>query len=220
YAFQRERYWLDVPRTVNGGAPESSDAEFWDSVESEDRASLGALLGLEPAELDVVAPKLSAWRRQRRERSVADGWRYRITWQPLGDPVAAAPSGTWLYVVPEETAWTEAIRAGLTELGVTLVPFAITEDTDRAALARSLAEAAHEQRPDRVLFAAAPDAGTGASHRLVLHRLLLLFQALGDAGFEAPLWCLTSGAVSTGPADPLTDPAAARLWGLGRVAAL
>ncbi|MER8114435.1 type I polyketide synthase [Streptomyces sp. NPDC094031] len=220
YAFQRERYWLDVPRTVNGGAPESSDAEFWDSVESEDRASLGALLGLEPAELDVVAPKLFAWRRQRRERSVADGWRYRITWQPLGDPVAAAPSGTWLYVVPEETAWTEAIRAGLTELGVTLVPFAITEDTDRAALARSLAEAAHEQRPDRVLFAAAPDAGTGASHRLVLHRLLLLFQALGDAGFEAPLWCLTSGAVSTGPADPLTDPAAARLWGLGRVAAL
>ncbi|CAL2066875.1 MULTISPECIES: type I polyketide synthase [Streptomyces] len=215
YAFQRERHWLDVPRTATGGLPEASDAEFWDSVENEDPASLGALLGLEPAELDVVAPKLSAWRRQRRERSAADGRRYRITWQPLGDPVGAAPSGTWLYVVDEETAWTEAIRAGLTELGVTLVPFTAAEDTDRDALARSLAEAGHE-RADGVLFAAAPaDAGTDA-----LQRLVLLVQALGDAGIEAPLWCLTSGAVSTGPADPLTDPAAARLWGLGRIVAL
>ncbi|MYR22663.1 SDR family NAD(P)-dependent oxidoreductase, partial [Streptomyces sp. SID6137] len=224
YAFQRERYWLDVPRTATAGLPEASDAEFWDSVESEDPASLGALLGLEPTELDVVAPKLSAWRRQRREQSAADSWRYRITWQPLADPVGATSSGTWLYVVEEETAWTEAVRAGLTEVGVTLVPCTMAEDTDREALARALAEAECE-RADGVLFAAAPapaladvapaDAGTDA-----LHRLVLLVQALGDAGIEVPLWCLTSGAVSTGPADPLTDPAAARLWGLGRIVAL
>ncbi|MEU3030643.1 type I polyketide synthase [Streptomyces incarnatus] len=237
YAFQRERYWLDVPRAATGGVQETADAEFWDSVESEDQASLGALLGLEPAELDVVAPKLSAWRRQRREQSVADGWRYRITWQPLGDPVGAAPSGTWLYVVPEETAWTEAISAGLTALGVTLVPFAVPEDTDRDALARSLAEAGHEQL-DGVLFAAAPATGDAATGHAgagdaatggavgdgagagALHRLVLLVQALGDAGIEAPLWCLTSGAVSTGPRDPLTDPASAQLWGLGRIVAL
>ncbi|MFY4722790.1 type I polyketide synthase [Streptomyces sp. LaBMicrA B280] len=227
YAFQRERYWLDVPRTATGGLQEASDAEFWDSVESEDRASLGALLGLEAAELDTVAPKLSAWRRQRREQSAADGWRYRITWQPLGDPAGAASSGTWLYVVPEETAWTEAIRAGLTELGVTLVPFTVAEDTDRDTLARSLTEAGHEQA-DGVLFAAAPapadtgtaDTGTADTGTAALQRLVLLVQALGDAGIEAPLWCLTSGAVSTGPADPLTDPAAARLWGLGRIVAL
>ena len=33
-----------------------------------------------------------------------------------------------------------------------------------------------------------------------------LIQALGDAGVEAPLWCLTRGAVSTGRSDRL-DPA-------------
>ncbi|MFA7755827.1 SDR family NAD(P)-dependent oxidoreductase [Streptomyces sp. NRRL B-2790] len=215
YAFQRERYWLDAPRAATAGAPEAMDAEFWDSVESEDRASLGALLGLEPAELDVVAPKLSAWRRQRREQSTADGWRYRITWQPLGDIAGAAPSGTWLYVVSEKTAWTEAIRAGLTELGVALVPFAVGEDTDRDALARAFADAGHEQA-DGILFAAAQgEAGTDA-----LQRLVLLVQALGDAGIEAPLWCLTTGAVSTGTADLLTDPVSARLWGLGRIVAL
>ncbi|GLZ36477.1 type I polyketide synthase [Actinokineospora sp. NBRC 105648] len=36
----------------------------------------------------------------------------------------------------------------------------------------------------------------------------------------APLWCVTRGAVSTGPADPTVDELAARVWGLGRVAAL
>ncbi|WRZ96258.1 SDR family NAD(P)-dependent oxidoreductase [Streptomyces sp. NBC_01007] len=214
YAFQRERYWLDAPQTT-AGAPEAMDAEFWDSVESEDRASLGALLGLEPAELGVVAPKLAAWRRQRREQSTADGWRYRITWQPLGDMVGAAPSGTWLYAVSEETAWTEAIRAGLTELGVALVPFAVGEDTDRDVLARAFADAGHEQA-DGILFAAAQgEAGADA-----LQRLVLLLQALGDAGIEAPLWCLTSGAVSTGTTDLLTDPVSAQLWGLGRIVAL
>ncbi|MFF7977437.1 SDR family NAD(P)-dependent oxidoreductase, partial [Streptomyces sp. NPDC007905] len=215
YAFQRERYWLDAPRAATAGAPDAMDAEFWDSVESEDRAPLGALLGLEPAELDVVASKLSAWRRKRREQSTTDGWRYRITWQPLGDMVRAAPSGTWLHVVSEETAWTEAIRAGLTELGVALVPFAVGEDTDRDALARAFADAGHEQA-DGILFAAAQgEAGANA-----LQRLVLLVQALGDAGIEAPLWCLTSGAVSTGTADLLTDPVSAQLWGLGRIVAL
>ncbi|WP_445074842.1 SDR family NAD(P)-dependent oxidoreductase, partial [Streptomyces sp. SAS_267] len=214
YAFQRERYWLDVPQAT-AGAPEAMDAEFWDSVESEDRASLGALLGLEPAELGVVAPKLAAWRRQRREQSTADGWRYRITWQPLGDMVGAAPSGTWLYAVSEETAWTEAIRAGLTELGVALVPFVVGEDTDRDVLVRAFADAGHEQA-DGILFAAAQgEAGADA-----LQRLVLLLQALGDAGIEAPLWCLTSGAVSTGTTDLLTDPVSAQLWGLGRIVAL
>ncbi|WP_405914935.1 type I polyketide synthase [Streptomyces sp. NBC_00728] len=215
YAFQRERYWLDAPRAATADAPEAMDAEFWDSVESEDRTSLGTLLGLEPAELGVVAPKLAAWRRQRREQSTADGWRYRIIWQPLGDIAGAAPSGTWLYVVSEETAWTEAIRAGLMELGVALVPFAVGEDTDRDVLARAFADAGHEQA-DGILFAAAQgEAGVGA-----LQRLVLLVQALGDAGIEAPLWCLTSGAVSTGMTDPLTDPVSAQLWGMGRIVAL
>jgi NAD(P)-dependent dehydrogenase (short-subunit alcohol dehydrogenase family)/acyl carrier protein len=49
---------------------------------------------------------------------------------------------------------------------------------------------------------------------------LALVQALGDAGIPAPLWVLTRGAVSVGDTDPLTSPAQAQVWGLGRVAAL
>jgi acyl carrier protein len=48
---------------------------------------------------------------------------------------------------------------------------------------------------------------------------LALWRALGDAGVTAPLWLATRGAVTCGDAghatDPATDPAHARLWGLG-----
>nr|WP_168172064.1 beta-ketoacyl reductase [Pseudonocardia sp. AL041005-10] len=47
-----------------------------------------------------------------------------------------------------------------------------------------------------------------------------LLQALGDAGVDAPLWCLTRGAVSTGTTDRPARPLQAAIWGLGRVAAL
>ncbi|MEU0634476.1 type I polyketide synthase, partial [Streptomyces sp. NPDC005989] len=53
-----------------------------------------------------------------------------------------------------------------------------------------------------------------------LSSTLHLVQNLATAGVEAPLWCLTRGAVSTGPADPLRSPAQAQVWGLGRVVAL
>ncbi|MDQ1538911.1 MAG: hypothetical protein QOE58_3304, partial [Actinomycetota bacterium] len=47
-----------------------------------------------------------------------------------------------------------------------------------------------------------------------------LVQALGDSGINARLWTLTRGAVSTGPADPISRPVQAAAWGLGRVVAL
>ncbi|GAA2962022.1 type I polyketide synthase [Actinokineospora diospyrosa] len=36
---------------------------------------------------------------------------------------------------------------------------------------------------------------------------------------DAPLWCATRGAVSTGKDDPIRDPRQAAIWGLGQVAA-
>ncbi|HTZ44616.1 MAG TPA: SDR family NAD(P)-dependent oxidoreductase [Jatrophihabitans sp.] len=49
---------------------------------------------------------------------------------------------------------------------------------------------------------------------------LALVQALGDSGLAARLWCVTAGAVGTGPHDPPTDPGQAQVWGLGRAVAL
>ncbi|MFH8371877.1 type I polyketide synthase, partial [Streptomyces sp. NPDC018031] len=42
----------------------------------------------------------------------------------------------------------------------------------------------------------------------------------GVTGTGARVWCVTTGAVSTGPDDPLPAPDQAWVWGMGRVAAL
>ena len=59
--------------------------------------------------------------------------------------------------------------------------------------------------------------GTDESYHGLVDTLTLL-QALAD--LDAPLWTFTRGAVSTGKADALRQPAQAPVWGLGRVAAL
>ncbi|MET1073951.1 MAG: SDR family NAD(P)-dependent oxidoreductase, partial [Umezawaea sp.] len=196
YPFQHERFWLDALPTATGES--EADATFWAAVEQQD---LGSLAGLDlSADLPLrdVLPALSSWRRGRREQSTVDGWRYRTRWQPV-DPGTATASGRWLVVADPHDS---ALLSGLAARGLDVVP--LDAGTDRAALAEALADAGPA---DGVL---------SPSHDPVA--TLVLVQALGDAGVDAPLWCLTRGAVSTG--NDHVDPVRAALWGLGRVVAL
>nr|WP_083737807.1 type I polyketide synthase [Amycolatopsis keratiniphila] len=190
YAFQHERYWLEAPASA------SADVELWDAVDSEDLDALAAVV--EHADRDELAaalPVLSAWRRRARGRSTTDGWRYVVTWKPVTEPAAAALSGTWLVVVPSAHT-----SSPLDDAEVVIVE----PGEGREPLARRLAG----REVTGVLSLLEDPAGT-----------VTLVQALGDAGIGAPLWCVTRGAVSTGPGDEVADPARARLWGLGQVVA-
>ncbi|MDT3400846.1 KR domain-containing protein, partial [Streptomyces sp. B1866] len=74
------------------------------------------------------------------------------------------------------------------------------------------------------LLGAAPDGGAAdrdAPAALVgaAAATAVLVQALGDAGVEAPLWCVTAGAVSVTGED-LAGAVGAGVWGLGRVIGL
>ncbi|MGW6296893.1 SDR family NAD(P)-dependent oxidoreductase, partial [Streptomyces sp. NPDC055058] len=220
YPFQRSRYWLDVPKAQVSADP--ADEQFWRDVEDGDLDALADTIGVEEG-LDAVVPALAAWRTARRERGTIDGWRYRTEWRPL--PVAAPSSidGTWLLVVPEQ-----AQDDGL----LTEVLSALEARGDRAVVVAASGE------PDRAAFTTLP--APSADYAVVLSFLALderphprqpavalglagtltLVQALGDAEIDAPLWCVTRGAVGTGPQDPPTAPAQAGVWGLGRVAAL
>ncbi|MBL0781755.1 hypothetical protein G6541_33785, partial [Streptomyces albidoflavus] len=89
----------------------------------------------------------------------------------------------------------------------------------RAALAGSGDEAA----PAGVVSLLALAGGTLSEEAPApgfLSATLVLHQALGEIAPDAPLWCATRGAVSTGRSDAVTDAAQATLWGFGRVAAL
>ncbi len=154
-----------------------------------------------------------------------DGNRYRVDWALLPDAGPSRLSGRWLLVSSEggdgsaaevqaacERAGAgEVLRLGLDAAG-----------TDRATLADRLKEAAGTGPLAGVVSVLAAD-GRPLPELPALSRGLaataVLAQALGDAGIEAPLWCLTQGAVATDD-TPVRHPAQAAVWGLGRVAAL
>ncbi|MGW3208922.1 type I polyketide synthase [Streptomyces sp. NPDC001135] len=223
YAFQRERFWLegDEDPAADGTPADTADSGFWDTVEREDVESLAATLGVgADASLSAILPRLSAWRRQRREQSVVDGWRYRVTWKPLGALPQPGASGTWLLVVAGESEWTASVRTALGERGLELVTLVAGPGTDRRTLARDLAGVGPVAG---VLSLLAEDEGASVGHPGLSHGLaatLCLVQALGDAGVDAPLWCATRGAVATGRSDRVDRPLQSQVWGFGRAAAL
>ncbi|MET7889530.1 SDR family NAD(P)-dependent oxidoreductase, partial [Streptomyces avermitilis] len=225
YAFQQQRYWLEAPEAETA-AVDAVDAEFWASVESEDAQSLAATLGLNPEELDVVVPKLSAWRRRRREESVVDGRRYQLAWQPLNGLSAGDLSGsTWLFAAPEGDEWAGTVRTALAGRGAHLIPLTVGADADRASLTGELTRAAAEAGSlDGILSLLATDETVSPEHPALsqgLAQTVALAQALGDAGVDVPLWCATRGAAVTGRSDDAPLSAVQnQVWGLGRALAL
>ncbi|KUJ33602.1 hypothetical protein ACZ90_71195, partial [Streptomyces albus subsp. albus] len=235
YAFQRERYWPEAaPRTAPAGQrrDEAADQEFWDAVERADVAAVAGALEAEEADqasLSAVLPVLSSWRKRNRDRSTADSWRYRITWQTVADGPGPVLTGTWLVVLPEgreDHAWSAGCVPALAAHGARVLPIVVgAAGSERAVLAERLtALVAEADGPvsgvvSLLALAEEPDPRVPAVP-LGLAGTAALVQALGDAGVVAPLWCLTAGAVSTGGSDRPAHPAQALLWGLGRVVAL
>ncbi|MEU8828939.1 SDR family NAD(P)-dependent oxidoreductase, partial [Streptomyces sp. NPDC048636] len=232
YAFQRQHFWL-APATGGKAATEaaSADREFWEAVEREDLGALAATLD-SPADqqpmLSAVLPTLSAWRRHHRQQSVIDSWRYRATWKHLSEPPAPpALSGTWLLIIPDghtDHPAVQTVAQALTAHGATPLPHTIdSEHADRDALGRELDAAASGMDFTGVLSLLAlalephpdfPSVPTG------LAATTALLQALTDTGIDAPLWCLTQGAVAAAPGESLPHPLQSQIWGLGRTAAL
>ncbi|MEV0324785.1 SDR family NAD(P)-dependent oxidoreductase, partial [Streptomyces sp. NPDC050658] len=215
YAFQRQRYWLESSRPV-------------------------------------VAQRGSA--ENGNGNTPVDGMRYVERWRPwrkFGLPVLR---GHWIVVVPAEQSkqpdpfdqgeygsqaepaagtLAHACLTGLRSRGAEVHPLVIDPGTaDRTTVARQLRRAAAEITSGGgtvrgivslpVSDAATHAAGTPAG----LTMTLALVQALGDAAVEAPVWCVTRGAVSVAGAategfdDRTVNPAQAAVWGLGRVVAV
>ncbi|WP_204327967.1 type I polyketide synthase [Streptomyces aureoverticillatus] len=235
YAFQRQHYWPDhsaSPDTAPGAVDEV-EARFWEAVEREDLEGLTAELevadGSASAELGAVLPVLSSWRKQRRERSTLDGWRYRVTWKPLpsGTLPTSGLSGRWLVVLPEsagEHQWAAGAREALAQAGAEVVELRVgVDELKRSDLAGRLRALDLDAGLTGVVSLLAFEESAHEEHDGVpagLTGTVALVQALGDAGIGARLWALTSGAVSTGRSDALESPFQAQVWGLGRVVAL
>ncbi|MDI1475028.1 type I polyketide synthase [Polyangium sp. y55x31] len=163
-----------------------------------------------------------------RERPAESALRYRVGWKPIELPIPEARSidGTWLLVRGSgQTALCAATETALTERGARVVSVLLGEnEDDRAGIASRLREALADGTSPRgivlLLDEDEPAQGGGGAYVRAAARTLALLQALGDVGLGAPLWVVTSGAVSVGPSDPLQRLHLSLCWGLGRVAAL
>ncbi|MER7336203.1 SDR family NAD(P)-dependent oxidoreductase, partial [Micromonospora sp. NPDC000119] len=242
YPFQRQHYWPQPsapsgPATAASGAIEVDevDARFWAAVEAEDLTALTAELA-EATDADAVPeaafadvlPVLAAWRRRHRDQATVDSWRYRDAWLPVAEAAGkpALADTWWLVTGPDDTEAEQAAfcRDALERHGATVVPVVLdAERTDRAALAARARDLAGAGPVAGIVSLLALDETPAPAHPFVpvgFAGTVTLTQALGDAGVRAPLWCLTRGAVSTDPADPLPHPVQQLAWGFGRIAAL
>ncbi|MGW5714844.1 type I polyketide synthase [Amycolatopsis sp. NPDC003865] len=206
YPFRREHYW-HVPSAV-ARADAAGDA-FWAAVEDGDAEVLGRVLDLPAEGTGPALAGLRRWREQWRAEPVVDGWCYAVDWRPVPVPVGSRLAGRWL-VLGAELA--KDLVTALAGLGADVV------ETDLGALAGEVG------RPvTGVLSLLALDEeplpgepGVPAGYAATLAAI----QGLGRAGIDAPLWCVTRGAVRTGDGDRPPAPAQALTWGLGRVVAL
>ncbi|MFC5215754.1 type I polyketide synthase [Streptomyces coerulescens] len=223
YAFQHVRYWPEAAEAAPQGS--GADAEFWAAVERADITALAGRLDVAPDALDAIVPALSSWRSRSRVRTTVDSLRHRETWQPLTATAPGRREGTWLAVLPAEPAaatWARAITDALGPDTALLV----ADTADRAELAERLRQFATgdaaEGHVTRVISLLAADTATlSGDVPAGLPATALLLQALDDAGLDAPVWSVTSGAVATADAgEGPVDPSQAAYWGLGRVAAL
>ena len=252
YPFQRQHYWPDaaIPatlgknllaaRTAGGdGAASPAEAQFWAAVDGGDVQAVADTLAVTGQPwLDQMVPALTSWRRQERERTQTEGWRFRVTWAPLADPGPVALAGNWLVVTPARAGCANLADASVSALAARGAQVILVEadaaTADRVTLADQLG---------RALRAAAAAAGneavippvTGVLSLLALQEApaatfpavaaglaatQALVQALCDAPNGAPLWVVTQGAVAVGEQETMTSPVQAQAWGMGRVAAL
>ncbi|WP_433689261.1 type I polyketide synthase [Micromonospora carbonacea] len=215
YAFHHQRYWLhDAPPaaavTTTGGS--ATDERFWAAVEREDLTGLGAELAAEQSLRDLL-PKLARWRRAGQQQSTVDSWRYRIEWQALPETPGRL-TGTWLVLVPYDGVGAPVLAAvtdGLAAAGAKVRTLTLDGPADdRELVAKSLRDVGEVAGVVSLLSLA----GVGVGEALGA------VQALAAADLGGRVWWLTRGAASVGASDGRVDPAAAAVWGLGRVAAL
>ncbi|WUS42645.1 SDR family NAD(P)-dependent oxidoreductase [Kitasatospora sp. NBC_01250] len=235
YAFQHEHFWLHpAPAPAPDTARTGADTAFWAAVEAADLDALsteaaddGADQAADRAALAAALPALSRWRGAQRARSAAEGHRYRVRWQPAGE-LSATAEGDWLVVHPPGlgTDWAAGLAAPSFVTPSFVTPSFETRsfetlcvDPEQADPGAEVARALAGRQVAGVLSLLGLDTAPHPLHPGV-PRGTAATLSLARAGLSVPLWLATAGAVAVGRADAAPDPAAALVWGLGRVLAL
>ncbi|MFC3744410.1 type I polyketide synthase, partial [Paractinoplanes deccanensis] len=194
YAFQRQRFWLP-PRP----ATTDDDSGFWNAVESGDiplDENLAALL-----------PAFTAWRHRQRDEAELRGWCYRETWTSVPRLDRTRRPGRWLVVTGNRDSggWGDLAATALAAAGADVTRLVVDPSAPLDPIGDDydgVLSLLGADGPDDPAAAVPPS----------LAGVLSLLHAIPDTAHHCRLWAATTGAGE--------DPAAAAVWGLGRVAAL
>lgn len=233
YPWQHQRYWPEPTRSPSREPHRMSpdDDPFWTAVGAGDSAALARILSLrdpqQRAALEALLPALMDWNTDKVHAASSADWLYRVVWRRKRPPVAQSLTGRWLLVAPtriERAAeLTEALSAAIAHQGGTTLTLEVNGDLDRAELSARLRLLADDEPVAGVVSLVAFDESPTAAHPSVPRcgaDVLTMLQAMEDTGVVAPLWTLTSGAVSIGVHDPADHPLQAMAWGISRTAHL
>nr|WP_234365959.1 type I polyketide synthase [Streptomyces albireticuli] len=231
YAFEHTRYWLGpAAAPTRPAAPGGDDEQLWAAVHAGDAEAAAARLGPAAAgteeHLRAVLPHLAAWHARHGAAARTDGLRYRVTWRALpADVVRFTPSERWLMVEHgHRTGSGDAAERALRASGADVRRHVLdVGEWDRTGLAARLAALAGEPAGLAGVLVLPGPAGAPTAGRLGLDDgtagVLLMVQAMADSAVPARMWAVTRGAVAVRPGE-VPDGPGARVWGLGRVAAL
>ncbi|WP_434391508.1 SDR family NAD(P)-dependent oxidoreductase [Melittangium boletus] len=146
--------------------------------------------------------------------------RYEVAWKPLELESAAPASGRWI-IFPDARGTCELLAARLEAEGHECVRLSGTFESG-VQLQEELVAVAGGRPLRGILFGQGLDAVTPANQPFSLEplepvRVLLQLAKALAARALAPVWIFTRGAVSVEEGETLDAPAAAALWGMGRV---
>ncbi|MFD8011281.1 type I polyketide synthase [Streptomyces sp. NPDC058955] len=214
YPFQRRGYWLDPDTGGSAGRDAerhaSLESDFWAAVDSQDADALSGSLRLsaeQRAALSTLLPALNARRRRAR-------WHHTTVWRPVAEAPAAGARRPVLLVTGEGDGGGDG-DGGVGGLAAQVID-AVGDTALRIAVPAS---AAGEDDLTALVREAVPGTADVAAVVSLLPSAAALAKALDRAGVDAPLWVLTSGAVTVGRLDPPADPEQTVAWGLGRALA-
>ncbi|MDX3733811.1 type I polyketide synthase, partial [Streptomyces caniscabiei] len=154
-------------------------------------------------------------------------WRYRVTWTPLATDDSGPLSGRWLLVQTPGTApdETDAAATALSSAGAVVERHWLDPtEAARDSLTERLAEldAQPQGLAGVLVLPGRPESGAPADASPLdpgTAAVLLVAQAVPEAAPKSRIWVVTRGAVAVGSGE-VPCAVGARVWGLGRVAAL
>ncbi|WP_289016704.1 type I polyketide synthase, partial [uncultured Aeromicrobium sp.] len=147
---------------------------------------------------------------------------YRISWRPVAADPGARLTGTWwvLHRPDHDAGLLAGVEQELSRRGAQVERLCVAPGGAAHDVATRLDQGLDVAGVLSLLAVDAPEDTSAPLDSDAVRDLLGVVQSVVAAGATTRVWCVTSGAVATGPHEAVRTLGGGALWGLGRVVGL